>query len=79
MCWELRFIVIDLETSLGLSQRAYIYRVLKIFNMQMCKAGDVPIVKGDKVSNEQCPNNYLEKEAMKTISYASVIGSLMYA
>ena len=64
---------------LRLSQRAYIDRVLKRFNMQMCKAGNVPIVKGDKLSNEQCPKNNLEKDAMKTILYASVIGSLMYA
>ncbi|KAL6323342.1 hypothetical protein AAG906_029349 [Vitis piasezkii] len=64
---------------LGLSQRAYINRVLKIFNMQTCKAGDVQVVKGDKLSNEQCPKNDLEKDAMKTIPYASAIGSLMYA
>ena len=37
---------------LGLSQRAYINRVLKRFNMQTCKVGDVPVVKGDKLSNE---------------------------
>ena len=36
-------------------------------------------MKGDKLSNEQCPNNDLEKDAMKTIPYASVVGSLMYA
>ncbi|RVX16189.1 Retrovirus-related Pol polyprotein from transposon TNT 1-94 [Vitis vinifera] len=64
---------------LGLSQRAYINRVLKRFNMQTCKAGDVPVVKGDKLSNEQCPKNDLEKDAMKVIPYASAIGSLMYA
>ncbi|RVW92102.1 Retrovirus-related Pol polyprotein from transposon TNT 1-94 [Vitis vinifera] len=64
---------------LGLSQRAYINHLLKRFNMQTCKAGDVPVVKGDKLSNEQCPKNDLEKDAMKTIPYASAIGSLMYA
>ncbi|KAL6318333.1 hypothetical protein AAG906_039425 [Vitis piasezkii] len=64
---------------LGLSQRAYINRVLKRFNMQTCKAGDVLVVKGDKLSNEQCPKNDLEKDAMKTIPYASAVGSLMYA
>ncbi|RVW48954.1 Retrovirus-related Pol polyprotein from transposon TNT 1-94 [Vitis vinifera] len=64
---------------LGLSQRAYINRVLKRFNMQTCKAGDVPVVKGYKLSNEQCPKNDLEKDAMKTIPYASAVGSLMYA
>ena len=47
--------------------------------MQMCKAGDVPIVKGDKLINEQCPKNDLKNDAMKTIPYASVVGSLMYA
>ncbi|RVW78554.1 Retrovirus-related Pol polyprotein from transposon TNT 1-94 [Vitis vinifera] len=64
---------------LGLSQRVYINCVLKRFNMQTCKVGDVPVVKGDKLSNEQCPKNDLEKNAMKTIPYASAIGSLMYA
>ena len=47
--------------------------------MQTCKAGDVPVVKGDKLSNEQCPKNDLEKDVMKIIPYASAIGSLMYA
>ena len=47
--------------------------------MQMCKAGDVPIMKGDKLNNEQCLKNDLEKDAMKNIPYANVIGSLMYA
>ena len=37
---------------LGLSQRAYINRVLKRFNMQTCKAGDVLVVKENKLSNE---------------------------
>ena len=37
---------------LWLSQRAYIDHVLKRFNIQMCKVGDVPIVKGDKLNNE---------------------------
>ena len=47
--------------------------------MQTCKIGDVPIVKEDKLSNEQCPKIDLEKDAIKTIPYASVVGSLMYA
>ncbi|RVW43546.1 Retrovirus-related Pol polyprotein from transposon TNT 1-94 [Vitis vinifera] len=64
---------------LGLSQKAYINRVLKRFNMQTCKASDAPVVKRDKLSNEQCPKNDLEKDVMKTIPYASAIGSLMYA
>ena len=35
-------------------------------------------MKGDKLSNEKCLTNDLEKDAMKTIPYASVVGSLMY-
>ena len=66
------------QNLLGLSQRTYIDRMLTRFNMQMCKAGDVPIVKGDKLGNKQHPKNDLKKDAMKTIPYASVIGSLMY-
>ena len=37
------------------------------------------IAKGDKFSLKQCPQNDLEKDAMKDIPYASVVGSLMYA
>ena len=36
-------------------------------------------MKGDKLSLNQCPKNDLEKESMKNIAYASVVGSLMYA
>ena len=33
------------QNLLGLSQRAYVDRVLKRFNMETCKAGEVPVVK----------------------------------
>ena len=33
------------QNLLGLSQRAYVDRVLKQFNMETCKAGEVPVVK----------------------------------
>jgi hypothetical protein len=33
---------------LGLSQKAYIKRVLERFGMDRCSAGDAPIQKGDK-------------------------------
>ena len=35
--------------TLGLSQKAYINRILERFNMQNCKPGEVPVVKGDKI------------------------------
>lgn len=64
---------------LGLSQRAYIDRVLKKFNMENCSHGEVPIGKGDKFSINQCPRNELEKKCMQDKPYASLVGSLMYA
>ncbi|GMP36789.1 hypothetical protein CsSME_00008798 [Camellia sinensis var. sinensis] len=64
---------------LGLSQRAYIEKVLKKYNMQNCSSSVAPIVKGDKFSEFQCPKNNLEREQMKEIPYASAVGSIMYA
>lgn len=64
---------------LGLSQEAYIHRVLKRFNMGLCKPGSVPVLKGDKFSKQQCPKNNFEREEMSNVPYASVVGSLMYA
>ena len=48
--------------------------------MENCSAGIVPIQKGDSFSElDQCPKSELEKEQMKSIPYASIVGSLMYA
>ena len=41
---------------LGLSQRAYVDRILERFNMQQCKPGIAPVCKGDKLSLSQCPH-----------------------
>ena len=46
--------------------------------MNSCSAGVVPIQKGDKFSLMQCPKNDVERKQMESISYASVVGSLMY-
>ncbi|KAK2993630.1 hypothetical protein RJ640_013174, partial [Escallonia rubra] len=64
---------------LELSQRAYIDKVLKMFNMQNCAPTVAPVVKGDKFSLLQCPRNQLEQDKMERIPYASAVGSLMYA
>ena len=47
--------------------------------MKDCSPSPTPIVKGDRFSLDQCPKNDLEQERMRDISYASVVGSLMYA
>ncbi|KAJ9692948.1 hypothetical protein PVL29_011870 [Vitis rotundifolia] len=64
---------------LGLSQETYINKVLERFQMKDCSPSVSPIVKGDRFNLNQCPKNDLEREQMKNISYASTVGSLMYA
>ncbi|RVW38039.1 Retrovirus-related Pol polyprotein from transposon TNT 1-94 [Vitis vinifera] len=50
---------------LGLSQKAYIDKVLSRFGMSNCAPGDMPVAKGDKFSLHQCPKNELEKNDME--------------
>ena len=64
---------------LGLSQKIYIEKVLKKYNMHKCSASPAPIVKGDKFGTFQCPKNEYEAVQMKTVPYASAVGSIMYA
>ena len=63
---------------LGLSQKAYIERVLGRFNMEKCSAR-APIQKGNKFSLMQCPQNEWEWKQMEGIPHASIVESLMYA
>jgi hypothetical protein len=64
---------------LGLSQKSYIEKVLKKFNMHKCNLTSAPIVKGVKFEKFQCPRNQYEIDKMKTVSYAFAVGCLMYA
>ncbi|XP_047266950.1 secreted RxLR effector protein 161-like [Capsicum annuum] len=47
--------------------------------MKYYKPGDVPMVKGDKLSLDLCSKNDLEKDFIKDVSYPSSVGSLIYA
>ena len=47
--------------------------------MENCSSTKAPIVKGDKFSKAQCPQNDDEKEKMKVIPYSSLARNLMYA
>jgi len=42
---------------LGLSQRGYIDKVLKSFNMHSSSSSAAPVQKGDELSKSQCPQN----------------------
>ena len=67
------------QGMLGLSQKAYINKVLERFRMDKCSTSLVPIQKGDKFSLMQCPKNDWEQKQMENIPYTSIVGSLMYA
>ena len=47
--------------------------------MHDCKLVRIPFPIGTKLSLDQCPKNEDEIEEMYKVSYASVVGSLMYA
>jgi len=64
---------------LGLSQEAYIEKVLKKFNIRKCRPSPAPIVKGDKYGEHQCPKSKFECDRMQAVPYASAVGSLQYA
>jgi hypothetical protein len=64
---------------LGLSQKAYLEKVLKKYGMHTSKPIPAPIVKGDSYGKFQCPRNQYEIDQMKTVPYASAVGSVQYA
>ncbi|KAL9256696.1 Retrovirus-related Pol polyprotein from transposon TNT 1-94-like protein [Drosera capensis] len=65
-----------LKGILGLSQKGYIDKVLKRYDMQDCKPGDTHVAKGDKFSLNQCPKNGFETKEMEKRPYALGMGSL---
>ncbi|XP_021301086.1 uncharacterized protein LOC110429389 [Herrania umbratica] len=67
------------QSILGLSQKAYINKILERFPMKVCSPSVTLIVKSDKFNLNQCPKNELEREQIRNIPHASTIGSLMYA
>ena len=48
------------EVILGLSQKSYIEKILKMFGMHDSKPSDTLVAKGDKFSLSQCPKNNFE-------------------
>jgi hypothetical protein len=63
---------------LGLSQKAYLENILKKFSMHVCNPTPSTIVKDDKYESFQNRRNQYEIEQIKSVPYASVVGSLMY-
>jgi len=67
------------KRMLGLSQALYIDTILTRFSMHDSKKGFLPFRHGISLSKDQCPKTDEETESMKTVPYASAVGSLMYA
>ena len=63
---------------LGLSQSTYIDTMLKRFSIENFKKGYLPIGHEISLSKRDCPTTPQEREHMDRISYASVVGSIMY-
>ena len=64
---------------LSLSHAGYIDKVLERFNMQNSKKGLLLFRHGVPLFDEQRPKTQEEENMMRQISYASLVGSLMYA
>ena len=64
---------------LGLSQSWYIDLMLKRFNMKGSKRGYLPIGHGIQLFKKMSPKTPTERNKMGFISYASAVGSIMYA
>ncbi|KAJ9545210.1 hypothetical protein OSB04_024917 [Centaurea solstitialis] len=64
---------------IGLSQSTYIDKILKRFRMDESKKGFIPMQHGIVLSKAQCPVSSEDQDKMKSIPYASAIGSIMYA
>jgi hypothetical protein len=52
---------------LGLSQKPYINKILKKFQMLSCSPSPAPIVKREKFNENQCPQNDIERQQMENI------------
>ncbi|PKI34410.1 hypothetical protein CRG98_045199 [Punica granatum] len=62
---------------LGLSQSAYVDKVIWRFSMQDSKKGSLPMLHGISLSKARSPSTQEERDRMNRIPYASVIGSII--
>ena len=65
--------------KLSLSQKEYIEKVLRRFNMQNVKPVTTPLAAHFRLSSALCPQSNEEVDYMSRVPYSSVMGSLMYA
>jgi hypothetical protein len=64
---------------LGLSQKAYLEKILKKYSTHASKPTPTPIVKGDSFGKFQYPRNQYEIDQMKSVPHTSAVECLQYA
>ena len=67
------------DRKIWLSQKNYLRKVLRRFNMQDCKPISTPLPINCKLSSGMSPSSEAERMEMSRVPYASAVGSLMYA
>ena len=68
-----------MTSRLSLSQKRYIEKVLRRFNMQNAKPVTTPLAAHFRLSSTLCPQLDEEVDYMSRVPYSSVVCSLMYA
>ncbi|KAH9678883.1 Integrase catalytic domain-containing protein [Citrus sinensis] len=65
--------------KIWLSQKNYLKKILRRFNMQDCKSISISFPVNFKLSSSMCPSNEAKMKEMSQVPYASAVGSLMFA
>ena len=65
--------------KIWISQKNYLKKILQRHKMQDCKPISTPLPINFKLSSSISPNNEAERMEMSRVSYASAVGSLMFA
>ncbi|KAH9794327.1 hypothetical protein KPL71_004856 [Citrus sinensis] len=64
--------------KIWLSQKNYLKKILRCFNMHDCKLISTPLPVNFKLSSSMCPSNEAERKEMSRVPYASAVGSLIF-
>ena len=65
--------------TIWLSQKNYLKKILRRFNMHDCKPISSPLPVNFNLSSSMCPSNEATRKEMSRVLYASAMGSLMFA
>ena len=68
-----------INRKIWLSQKNYLKKILRLFNMQDCKSISTPLPVNFKLSSSMSPSSEEERMKMSRVPYASAVGSLMFA